>query len=190
MYIYPKKIILCSYMLCACVKSWLNSSPSFPFFFFNLKFIFKKPENRNIGDSELEFPSWGERCSLCHHPMCVSLRRRRSWEAAVALIASSSKSHRFVVANMVPASLVLLTFLCLAMRLSSNYLMALVSSPMVSPMLNYVTKTLELRVWCMQFYCPEILRCCFPPPAAPPILMFVFGSTISSNPTNLDFYKN
>jgi hypothetical protein len=48
---------------------------------------------------------------------------------------------------MVPPSLVLLTFLCLAMRLSSNYLMALVSSPMVSPVLNYVTKTLELRVW-------------------------------------------
>jgi len=36
----------------------------------------------------------------------------------------------------------------------------------------------------------EILRCCFPPPAAPPILMFVFGSSISSNLTNLDFYQN
>ncbi|KAH9549846.1 hypothetical protein CY35_10G040400 [Sphagnum magellanicum] len=43
--------------------------------------------------------------------MCVSLRcrrcclSRRSWEAAVARIASSSTSHRFVVANMLPMSL-------------------------------------------------------------------------------------
>lgn len=75
----------------------------------------------------------------------------RTLEAAVARIASSSTSHRLIVANMVPASLVLLTFLCLALRLSSNYLMASVSSPMVSPMLNYVTKTLELCVGVCNF---------------------------------------